>query len=340
MTNEIKNIEDPNPNSLGRRGRGLLTPTTFEGAVQFSKTLAASSMVPAAFKGKAGDILVAVQWGSEIGLPPMQALQNIAVINGKPAIYGDAMLALVTAHNEYGGHQETFEGEVATCTVTRIVKGRDIVTSRTFSVGDAKRANLWGKRGPWKDYPKRMLQMRARGFAVRDAFPDALKGVIIREEAEDQPIKDMGTINPLDAVGQQKMAGEDRASEASLVSDDPIDQNMGDLPPDEPVPPVDEIDDDARDWELIMPGEDADIVLCGSMGEWISQFAIVCSRIADDEQSSFEDRRHNVAEFKKLNDDTIARIKDEDEPAAGDLKKSYTKLLRFLSAKAKEAANG
>ena len=66
----------------------------------------------------------------------------------------------------------------------------DLPTTRTFSQEDAKRANLWGKAGPWTAYPKRMLQMRARSFALRDSFPDALKGVGISEEVRDyQPMK-------------------------------------------------------------------------------------------------------------------------------------------------------
>jgi hypothetical protein len=56
-----------------------------------------------------------------------------------------------------------------------------------FSVADAKRAGLWGKSGPWTQYPRRMLQLRARGFALRDAFPDVLKGLVTAEEAQDYP---------------------------------------------------------------------------------------------------------------------------------------------------------
>ncbi len=70
------------------------------------------------------------------------------------------------------------------CEVTR--RG-EAPQRRTFSVADAKRAGLWGKSGPWTQYPDRMLQLRARGFAIRDVFPDALRGVMTREEAEDMP---------------------------------------------------------------------------------------------------------------------------------------------------------
>jgi hypothetical protein len=60
----------------------------------------------------------------------------------------------------------------------------------SFSVSDAKRAGLWGKSGPWANYPERMLKYRARGFCLRDAFPDVLKGLITIEEANDYPTVD------------------------------------------------------------------------------------------------------------------------------------------------------
>jgi RecT family len=165
-------------------------PTTMGEAVQFSEMLARSQMVPKQYQGKSEDILVAVQWGYEIGLAPLQALQNISVINGKPAVYGDAAMALVQNSPICEDIEEYFENEgstnpVAVCVAKR--KGRKPVTAR-FSVEDAKRANLWGKQGPWTQYPKRMLQMRARGFALRDAFPDVLKGLITSEEAQDYPV--------------------------------------------------------------------------------------------------------------------------------------------------------
>ena len=52
---------------------------------------------------------------------------------------------------------------------------------------DANRAGLLNRSGPWKSYPDRMLKMRARGFALRDVFADALGGMISAEEANDYP---------------------------------------------------------------------------------------------------------------------------------------------------------
>jgi hypothetical protein len=192
-------------------------PATITEAIQFSEMLSASAMVPKAYQGKPQDIMVCVQWGYEIGLAPMQALQNIAVINGKPSVYGDAAMALVQASPVCEDVEEYFEGEgtpnpIAVCVAKR--KGRKPVVAK-FSVEDAKRAGLWGKQGPWSAYPKRMMQMRARGFALRDAFPDVLKGLITAEEAQDYPdeakprqAKDITPRNPLDMVAAPAIQAE------------------------------------------------------------------------------------------------------------------------------------
>jgi hypothetical protein len=174
-------------NALTTKARSM-APASVSEAMQLSDMLARSAMVPTPYRGKPQDVFVAVMWGAEVGLGPLQALNGVSIINGKPALWGDAALALVRGHPACGGIREGVEGEgdarFGFCEVTR--KGQ-APERRTFSVADAKRAGLWGKQGPWASYPDRMLQMRARGFAIRDVFPDALRGVITAEEAQDYP---------------------------------------------------------------------------------------------------------------------------------------------------------
>lgn len=79
---------------------------------------------------------------------------------------------------------EADDGETASCRVKRV--GEDEQT-RTFSMSDAQQAGLKGKQGPWAQYPKRMRQMRARSFALRDVFPDVLRGMPMAEEVQDIP---------------------------------------------------------------------------------------------------------------------------------------------------------
>jgi len=71
------------------------TPRSMGELQQFAETVSQSRMVPKKYRGSPQDIVVAVMHGMELGLPPLQALQSVAIINGRPSIYGDAALALV-----------------------------------------------------------------------------------------------------------------------------------------------------------------------------------------------------------------------------------------------------
>ncbi len=174
------------------RGRGL-EPQDLEGAWRCAQLVARSGLAPKGME-KPEAVLVAAAMGAELGLSFMQSLQNIAVINGRPAVWGDALLALVEGSGELAEFEERFEGTpyedayTAVCRVVRVrPNGFRRETEERFSVADAKKAGLWGKPGPWQQYPRRMLRMRARSFALRNVFPDKLKGVKAAEEVMDIP---------------------------------------------------------------------------------------------------------------------------------------------------------
>lgn len=175
--------QKPLETAFGSAG-GILAPSNLGEAMKLADVLASSTIVPKDFQNSPGNVLVAIQWGSELGLAPLQALQNIAVINGRPALWGDAVLALCQASPVFEWINETFDDttKTATCAVKR--RGMD-ETVRTFSFDDAKVAGLLDKQGPWRSYPRRMAQLRARGFALRDTFADVLRGVRIAEEERD-----------------------------------------------------------------------------------------------------------------------------------------------------------
>lgn len=185
------NTVGTNMNELASPSSGFsLTPKSLDEAMRFAELLCKSSIVPKDFQGNPGNILVAVQWGMELGLQPMQAMQNIAVINGRPALWGDAVIALVRSSPVCEYIYETDDGTTATCRVKRRGEEEQV---RTFSMDDAKTAGLAGKSGPWSQYPKRMRQMRARAFALRDVFPDVLRGMPLAEEVMDGTTeRDMG----------------------------------------------------------------------------------------------------------------------------------------------------
>lgn len=187
--------------ALAPRGIGFdLSPQTFEQAMTFSNMLAESDLVPKDFRGKPGNCLIAIQWGSELGLKPLQALSSIAVVNGRAALWGDAVIALVRSSPLCEYVHESDDGHTATCRSKR--KGeKEHVT--TFSMDDAKQAGLAGKQGPWTQYPKRMRQVRARAFNLRDVFPDVLRGMPVAEEVQDMPTeRHMGDVERVEPAAK------------------------------------------------------------------------------------------------------------------------------------------
>lgn len=156
-----------------------LVPQTLDDAYRLASAVAKSGLAPKDLRTPEA-ILVAILTGLEIGLKPMFALNKIAVINGRPTLWGDALPGILWSRGFK--LREWVDGDVAHCEVTR--PSGDTI-ERTFSIEDAKAAGLWGKAGPWKQYPTRMLAMRARAFAARDGAADALGGLYVTEEIVD-----------------------------------------------------------------------------------------------------------------------------------------------------------
>jgi len=191
---QVVKVERSN-SAIGARGIEL---RNMDELVRFAGAVVKSGLAPKGIDTDAA-IAVAIQMGLEVGLSPMAALQNIAVINGRPSIWGDAQLAVCRATGELEAFEEWYEsggnkaarnpqnfGDDASA-VCRVKRRGYPAVEQVFSVADAKRAGLWGKQGPWTQYPARMLRFRARSFALRDQFSDALKGLMSAEEVQDIP---------------------------------------------------------------------------------------------------------------------------------------------------------
>ena len=240
-------------------GPSPLTPRTWQEAEKLAKLLCKTKIVPAGFENP--DLcLIAILQGLEMGLPPMTALQRMALVEGKLTLWGDGALALVlksglcTEMTEWMGVSDPkkyssnseFEGDdtpvickdlifdpsiekrpedwVAFCEVRRV--GWDQPIRRSFSSQDAIRANLWRKEGPWLDYPKRMLQMRARAFALRDAFADVLGGLYLKEEFESRstPSRPVEKSLKLETINSDMNEKQNRADAKSNIQRDNADK--------------------------------------------------------------------------------------------------------------------
>jgi len=185
---EANNVVPVNPRPAlvaGHRPTAIV-PQTMDEAYRLANAVCVAGLAPRGLDTPE-KAMIAIMTGLEIGLTPMAALQRIAVVNGRTTIWGDGAIGLVRASGLLVHMHEVMQGtgdaREAVCEVLR--KGEKVPVLRSFSVAQAKQAGLWGKSGPWQQYPDRMLQMRARAFALRDVFADVLGGLYIREEIEE-----------------------------------------------------------------------------------------------------------------------------------------------------------
>ena len=164
--------------------RGILMGTDFETQYRLARVYLASGMMPRALDTPE-KILVALQICRELDLPAMTSIGKVAVINGVPSIFGDLPLALVKRSGKCTSIKEEWlkdeKGAIygARCTVMR---EESEPVSREFTYDQARAAGLFTKnQSVWKVYPERMVQCRARSWALKDQFPDVLMGISIAE---------------------------------------------------------------------------------------------------------------------------------------------------------------
>jgi len=143
-------------------------------------------------------LAIGIMAGMEVGLPPVAALKTVAIINGRPTVFGDGLPAIGYSSKKMHQYTETSTGTPFqddwdfVCSITRQDKtesGEVVFTTKSasFSWAQAKKAGLAGKSGPWTQYPHRMMQMRARAYAFRDCLADVLLGLNVYEDIIDIP---------------------------------------------------------------------------------------------------------------------------------------------------------
>jgi len=200
--------------------RGIVL-SSMQDVQQFALDLVHSSLCPSQYRNKPADAVVAIVAGRAVGLSPLQSLTGIAVINGRATMFGEARAAVVLAGGQVEWVKEWFEldgkevlpqgafdlktapSKLMACWQAKRTDQSQPTEVVRFAVGDAKLANLWGKSGPWTQYPWRMMRMRSRAFGERDYFADALHGIAQAEEMMDikRHGKDSLEVEPAESDG-------------------------------------------------------------------------------------------------------------------------------------------
>lgn len=155
---------------------------------RLAQALAGSSLLPQALRGKTNDVLVTMLYGQELGLAPMQAIQAIYVVNGRPTMAGQLWLAKARA----AGHRvEVLEHTQDKCTV-KVTRGDTGEThAETFTMADAKIAKL-DQKDTYRQHPRRMLLWRAVSNACTFICPEIALGFgdeLDREPAAPEPAR-------------------------------------------------------------------------------------------------------------------------------------------------------
>lgn len=239
-----------------------IVPRNMAEILQCANEVIQAGLVPDSYKGRTdaetrSKVAIGIQKGLEVGFPPLAALSTIMIVNNRPSLWGDALPALVQRSGKMTHMREWFEGDAgkesrrAYCELGRV--GMETKTTRSFSLDEAKRIGLWPKKGPWMQYPDRMLQMRARAWAFRDLFADCLMGLSVAEEVQDLPMRDV-TPNPGAALDDEPAT----ITESEVVPNTEVDTGT---PPDDTTPapqvvgPSRPVIEDTQDLWLFEIGE-------------------------------------------------------------------------------------
>lgn len=154
-------------------------------AHQLATVLSNTAMVPKTYRGKPDDSAAAILYGAEIGLGPLQSLQQIFVVHGMPAIYARTMVALVKGR---GFKVETVESSDERVTV-RAESPRGEVEQATWDIARATKAG-YTSNAKYKSDPQAMLYSKAASEVCRKIAPDVLLGIAYSaEELELEPVK-------------------------------------------------------------------------------------------------------------------------------------------------------
>ena len=198
-------------------GTELAHRSSLTAQMQYAQALAASNLLPRAYQRQPANVLLAVQMGEALGIPPIQAINSIHVIEGKPTASADLIASLVRRAGHKLRVKEAADGTAVTATLIRS-DDPDFAFEATWTMAKAQQAGLTGK-GVWKQYPGQMLRNRAITEVCRQGAGDALFGVIYTPEELGQDDSHQATATVVDQPQHDPAEAAHAAIEAERAPD-------------------------------------------------------------------------------------------------------------------------
>ena len=186
MNNQLDTVNDSMPELSDNGLSGLMRQAeAMDAAHKLATVLCNTQMVPQTFRGKPDDGAAAILYGAELGLKPQQALQQVFVIHGQPAIYARTMVALLKGK---GYKFKTVESSDESVTVRGVAPSGEQESS-TWTIDRAKKAGYTSNKRYQTD-PQAMLYAKAASEVSRRLAPNVLLGIkYAAEDLELEPVK-------------------------------------------------------------------------------------------------------------------------------------------------------
>ncbi len=167
--------------------------TSLEAKMRHAEVLADSNLLPAQYRKNPANVLLAAELGEALGIPTIQAINSIHVIEGKPSAGADLMASIVrrAGHRIRVSEKRGQDGPVVTAQLIR-ADDPDFTFESTWDMARARQAKLDGKEN-WKKYPASMMRARAIMEVCRAGASEAMYGVNYTPEELEDVAPAMGT---------------------------------------------------------------------------------------------------------------------------------------------------
>lgn len=154
-----------------------------------AQTLSRANIIPKEFQGKPENVFVALEMAHRLGIGPMEAMQNLYVVHGTPALSAKFLIGLANRSGRFkGGLRFREEGEGKTLAVTCYASDRETGEELDVTVTMEQAVTAgWAKNQKYREMPQQMLSYRAATFFVRRFCPEVMLGMPTVDEAEEMP---------------------------------------------------------------------------------------------------------------------------------------------------------
>jgi hypothetical protein len=196
----------------------------FENAQRIAKALASSALVPKEYQGQTGlaNTLVAMEIAGRMGLSPLQVMQNLHIIHGRPSWSSQFIIAMINGCGRFTplDYNVSGEGDSLSCFAyaTEIATGKEL-RGPVVTMAMAKREGWATKSGSkWQTMPDLMIRYRAAAFWGRLYVPEFLVGMKTQEEVVDiqevEVTEQPSIVDDLNGKIQEQKASEEAGDDA------------------------------------------------------------------------------------------------------------------------------